>query len=270
MSAVKFAGIALLAVSPLWVTIAPAAPAKLTAAEVVERNLAARGGPAAWHAVQTLSWSGKMEAGGNNQPKLNIPGMPPPAAKQPTDQIQLPFTLEMQRGRKSRLEIVFNGQTAVQVYDGTQGWKRRPFLNRPGAEPFTPEELSIAANQADLDGTLIDYAAKGTQVDLEGTEAVEGKQAYKLKLTLKSGEVRREWIDAKSFLEVKTEGTPRRLDKKVHAVSVYLRDYHAEAGLQIPHVIETVVDGVPRTEKIYIEKVSVNPPLDAARFAKPT
>ena len=35
----------------------------------------------------------------------------------------------------------------------------------------------------------------------------------------------------------------------------------------VPHLIETRVEGVRRTEKILIEKVVVNPPLDASRFA---
>src|SRR5262249_40034513 len=149
---------------------------------VVEKNIAARGGLNAWRAVRTLSWAGKMDAGGNSQRSLKVPGMPPPpAAKEPRAQLQSPFVMEMMRTRKSRLEIEFAGQTAVQVYDGTQGWKVRPFLNRHEVEPFTPAELEAAATQADLDGALVDYAAKGTRVELEGVEQVEGRDAYKLK-----------------------------------------------------------------------------------------
>jgi hypothetical protein len=272
MSRTRFAGTVLLALTSIWTIGARAAAPKLTAAEIVDRNIAARGGLSAWQSVKTLSWSGEMDAGGNNAPRFTAPGMPapPPASPLPAQQVQLPFALELQRGRKSRLEIIFNGQTAVQVYDGTQGWKLRPFLNRNEVEPYTAEELKIAANQADLDGMLIGHAAQGTRIELAGTEMVDGSDAYKLKLTLKSGEVRHEWIDATSFLEVKIEGTPRRLDKKMHAVSVYLRNYKAVNGLQIPHLIETVVEGVQRTEKIRIEKVAVNPPLAASRFSKPT
>jgi hypothetical protein len=221
--------------------------------------------------VQTLSWSGKMDAGGNNQRYMKAPNAPtPPPPKDPNAQVQLPFSLEMQRGRKSRLEIEFNGEKAIQVYDGTQGWKVRPFLNRHDVEPFTAEELKIAAGQSDLDGLLIDYAAQGTKVELVGMEKVEGKDAYKLKLTLKDARVMHDWVDAKSFLEVKIEGTPRKLDGRMHPVSVYLREYKAVSGLQIPHLIETAVQGVQRTEKIVIEKAAVNPPIAATRFAKPT
>ena len=249
----------------------PLAPSKLSATEIVEKNIVARGGLSAWRGVQTLSWSGKLDAGGGNQRQLKIPGQPAPSPpKDPNAQVQLPFVLEMKRARKSRLEIEFNGQTAVQVYNGTQGWKVRPFLNRHDVEPFTATELDAAAAQADLDGQLLDYAAKGTQVEVEGVEPIDGHDAYKLKLTLKNKHVVHEWIDAQSFLEVKIDGTPRRLDGKEHAVEVFMRDYRPVNGLQIPHLLETTVQGVDRTEKILIEKVVVNPRLDESRFAKPT
>src|SRR5919109_5088799 len=41
-------------------------PAKLTAAQIVDKNIAARGGLQAWHAVQSMSWTGKMDAGGGD------------------------------------------------------------------------------------------------------------------------------------------------------------------------------------------------------------
>jgi hypothetical protein len=248
------------------------APATLTAAQIVERNVAARGGLAGWRAVKTLSWSGKMDAGGNNRPTLAMPGprhkgaMPP---SRPIEQTQLPFVLEMERPRKTRLELQFAGQTAVQVYDGTQGWKLRPYLNRHEVENYLPEELTAAAAQPDLDGPLIDYAAKGIAVSLAGTDTVDGQPAYKLALTLKDKRVQNVWIDAKTFLEVKIDGTPRRLDGKMHPVWVYYRDYKTVSGLVMPMVYETSVEGVKSTEKINIESVVVNPKLPGARFAKP-
>ncbi len=223
---------------------------QLTATQIVEKNVAARGGLQAWRAVQTLSMSGKMDAGGKQD-------------------VQLPFVLEMKRQRKTRFELQFNGQTAVQVYDGTNGWKLRPFLNRHEVEPYTPEELKSASMQMDLDGPLVDYAAKGTKVELVGVQQVEGHDAYNLKLTLKGGQVQHIWVDAQTFLDVKVEGTPRRLDGKFHPVATYLRDYRSVNGLMIPYVNETVVEGVKKTEKILVEKVIVNVNLEEARFSKP-
>jgi hypothetical protein len=250
--------------------VKPTAVPTMSAAAIAERNIAARGGASAWHAVQTLSWSGKMEAGGNNQRYLKAPGMPAqPVNPETAAQVQLPFTLEMKRGHKMRMDLQFNGQTAIQVYDGTQGWKVRPFLNRHQVESYTAEEVRIAADEPDIDGLLIDYAARGTKIDVEGTEQLDGRTAYKLKLTLKSGRVLHDWVDAQSFLEVKIDGTPRRLDGRVHAVAIYLRDYRNVGGVQIPHFIETTVQGVERTERIVVEKATVNPRLDESRFSKP-
>ena len=249
----------------------PASAANLTAEQVIEKNVAARGGLQAWRAVQTLSMSGKVDAGGNQNPTLSVQGVRTGGVqlpKRPAEQLRLPFRLELKRGRKSRLELDFSNKTAVQVYDGTNGWKLRPFLNRHEVEPFTADELKAAAMQSDLDGSLVDYAAKGTMVALEGTDKVDGNDAYRLKLTFKNGSVQHLWIDAKTFLEAKMEGTPRRLDGKSHTVEVYYRDFRPVSGLMMPFVLETKVQGVKQTEKILVEKATVNLAVEDSRFAK--
>src|ERR1700676_1944832 len=47
----------------LWAADGKAAPPSLTAQQIVEKHVAARGGLQAWRAVQTMSWSGNLEAG---------------------------------------------------------------------------------------------------------------------------------------------------------------------------------------------------------------
>jgi hypothetical protein len=246
--------------------------ARLSVAEIVEKNVAARGGLSAWRAVKTLELKGKLDAGGNNRPTIPVPGVKRGSqlgTPRPTEQVKLPFRMDLERGRKMRLEIEFNGQTAIQVYNGTQGWKLRPFLNRHQVENFTPDELKAQAAEADLDGYLIDYPAKGEKVELVGVEPVDGHDAYNLKVTDNAGHSRHIWVDAGSFLEVKVEGEPRRLDGKYHAVAIYLRDYRAVNGLIMPYVLETAVEGVKDREKIQIESIVSNPKLDASRFAMP-
>lgn len=245
---------------------------RLTAEQIVEKNVAARGGLEAWRGVKMIEMKGKMQAGGNNRPSLSVPGVKKEAQvvpARPTEQVELPFVMDLERGRKQRVEIQFNGQTAVQVYDGTHGWKLRPFLNRHQVENFTAEELKTASAQADLDGSLIDYAAKGSKVELAGVDQVQGRNAYNLKVTDKSGNARHVWVDAESFLEMKVEGTPRRLDGKYHPVATYLRDYRSVNGLMMPYLMETAVEGVKDSEKIEIETIVSNPKIDETKFAMP-
>ena len=262
-------------------TDTPAAPAKLSAAEIVNRNVAARGGLKAWRAVQTMSWTGKMDAGGGSVErsrkvaegkghvsKMGLADNKNASAKDANAQVQLPFVFDMKRPGKSRLEIEFAGKTAVQVYDGTNGWKVRPFLNRNDVQPFTADEAKSELGK-DLDGPLVDYAAKGTTVELEAVEPVEGHDAYKLKLTTKSGAVQHIWIDTQSFLDVKVEGSPHRMDGKMRSVWIYQRDFRSVQGVMIPFALETAVDGYHETHKMVIEKAVVNPKLDDTLFAKP-
>jgi len=261
------------------------APANLSAAQIVEKHVAARGGLQAWKTLQTFSVSGKMDAGAGDSAlrsdriaRLGVGASvkhAPVGAAAAADkegaskQVQLPFTLERKRPRKSRLELQFAGKTAVQVFDGTSGWKVRPFLNRDDVEPFTAEELKSEVDDADMEGPLVDYAAKGTKVELAGVEPVDGHDAYKLKLTTKSGKVRHIWIDAHSFLDVKVQGTPRRFDGRMRDVWIYQRDFKTVGGLNIPHEYETAVDGAKQTHKMVFDSVKVNTSLDDARFTKP-
>ena len=265
----------------------------LSAAQVVEKNVAARGGLQAWRAVRTMSLEGKMGVGGNQRATLSVPAPPQKPGRKaalqtlqqiyshrPKDEVELPFRMELARTHKVRFELDVHGKTAVQVFDGTQGWKVRPFLNRNEVESFSEDETKMASTQSELDGYLIDYAAKGTQIERVGTEQVEGRETYKLKVTPKNAPAINVWVDAKTFLETKIEGRPRRLDGVSHPVEVYFRDYRAVNGLQIPFIIETKVLTVARTamgfrdppvpvETITVDKVVVNPPLQDTLFTRP-
>ena len=266
---------------------APAAgkPAAVSVEQIIDQHVAARGGLKAWHALQTLSVSGKIDVGTGDSIQRSVimaqqgagasgrhaqrAAAAAAVARAAEQVVQLPFRLEIKKPHRSRLEIDFAGKTAVQVYDGERGWKFRPYLNREDVEPFTAEEAKSEASRAQLEDPLLDYASKGIRVALEGTEAVDGHDAYKVKLTLKNGDVQHVWIDARSFLDVKVEGIPHRMDGRMHNVFVEQHDFRAEKGLVMPHLYVTEVEGYPGAHRIVVESVTVNPTLDDSRFAKP-
>lgn len=273
--------------------VAPTAPIvadlpKLSVAEIVRRNEAARGGLEAWHRVTAMSLTGVLDAGKPRKDggvvattNLSKPERAKAKAemrkalqdgsfqKSQTAVIQLPFALDLKRPTLQRLEVPFQGQTAIQVFDGTNGWKLRPFLGRHEVEAFNADELRIASSQQPLDGALMDYQSKGTQVELEGGEMIDGRGAYRLKLTLKNGDVLHTWIDAQNFLDLKIEGAPRHWDGQMHPVATYFHDYKKVDGLMIAHRMETVVQGVSGSENIYVQKVALNPLLSDQHFARP-
>lgn len=256
----------------------------LNAEEIAARNAIARGGAQAWLNVQAISLNGKLDAGRERVEGGNIPTSKSPIRgaerllvmaqsaaeeKKPTNIFQLPFKLELSRPQQLRLEIAFDGDTAIQVFDGKQGWKVRPFLGRREVESFTAEETQIAASELELDGPLINHVAKGIVVAAEGAELVEGHKAYRMKFTLPSGESRRIWIDAQTFLDLKIEDPARRFDGKMRPVTTYFKDYRSVEGLQIAHMLETRVQGNSQVERVLIDQVKINPSKLGGRYAKP-
>jgi hypothetical protein len=225
--------------------VSPAAGAQ-TVDELIAKNVEARGGLDKMKAVQAVRMSGKMTMG---------PG------------IEAPISLEIKRPANIRMEFTIQGMTGVQAYDGKSGWSINPF-GKKEPEPMSPEDLKEVEEQADIDGPLVDYKAKGHAVELVGKEKVEGSDAYKLKITLRGGDVRHVYLDADSYLEIKAESKRMIRGSEVEVEST-IGDYKEVGGLLYPHSIENGAKGRPEKQNIVVDKIEVNPPLDDARFKMP-
>ncbi|PFH08596.1 hypothetical protein BCF11_0961 [Collimonas sp. PA-H2] len=223
----------------------------LSAAQIVEKNEAARGGVDAWRKIQTMVWVGHVES-------ANVAVS------------TLPFVLELKRPNKTRFEITALNQVAVRVYDGTNGWKLRPTRGgKPDLQAYTPDEQKFAHEEQVIDGPLIDYQAKGIAVSLDGLDEVEGNKAYRLRVKLPSGASHHVWIDARTFLDIKYDRETRSVIGQTATISVFYRNYQNVEGLQIPATIETGLGTGQPKNRLVIEKIALNPPLEDWRFAKP-
>ncbi len=223
---------------------------RLSAAEIVARNAAARGGLDAWRKVETMVWMGHIESA-----HAPMAGMR--------------FELEQKRPNKTRLQIDAPGQKSVRVFDGAQGWKLRPAHGRSEAEPYAPLELKFARAGQGIDGPLIDYAARGNSVALEGVEEIRGRKAYHLNVRLAKGGNEHVWVDAETYLDIRYDRPvdgPAGGDRRVSAT---YGDYRSVEGLQIPFLIETGGGQGTTPDKMQIERVVLNAPLDDTMFGNP-
>jgi outer membrane lipoprotein-sorting protein len=216
-----------------------------TVDRLVARNVAARGGAEVWRAVSSLRFTGRMDVGRG---------------------LLVPYVLEQKRPRKMRLEYVFDGETVVQASDGKTGWKLAPFRGQAKPEPLTQEELREAAASADPYGLLFDYVRRGHAVELLGREQVQGRDAFKLKVTLPGGAVRWVYVDGESGLEVKVDAM-RRIAGREQRVETFYHDWKAADGLLVPRRYETRAEGAKASHLLTVDTVLVNPPIDNARFA---
>ena len=229
----------------------PATAQTLTAAQVVERNAAARGGLEAWRKIETMAWTGRVESANRGGRKV-------------------PFVLEQKRPDRTRFEVTVDGQKAVRVFDGTNGWKIRPSsTGQPEVQPYTADELKFARGAPVIEGPLMDHAARGATISLAGVQEIEGRKAYALALRLASGSSYRVWIDAETFLELRYDREFVNAQGRPAVTSVYFADYRAVEGLQLPLTIETGTSDGKTRDKLVIERVALNPRLDDPRFAKP-
>src|SRR6266481_5711654 len=231
--------------------IGAATSPELTADQIVDRYVEARGGIEAWRKIQTMAWTGHIESGPAGSPAV-------------------PFLMLFKRPNQTHYEVLMQNQKSLRIFDGSQGWKLRPTAQgAPEAQIYTPDEVSFARDACGLDGPLVDYKAKGVTVALRGTGMVEGHRAYRLQVTLPSGQSHDDWIDAQNFLELKYDRVVHDTAGQSGVVSVYYRNYQTIKGLVMPFTIETGGAATKATDRMIIEKFAINPTLDDAQFARP-
>lgn len=218
----------------------------IRAEQVARRNEAARGGDA-WQDVSTLRLTGRMDVG---------QGM------------LVPYVLEQKRPDKMRLEFVFDGQTAIQATTGDRGWKVAPFRGQAAPTPMTEDELREVADFASPGGILVDRKSRGATVRLVGQDTVRGRPADELRVTFPGGAERTVWVDAQTGLEAKVEST-RVVAKRERKVETLFDEWQATDGLLVARKQETRTEGDPQSHVLTVESVTVNPPIDDARFERP-
>src|SRR5271157_3404603 len=155
-----------------------------TADELVTKNIEAKGGLEKIKAVKTLRITGRAEQ----------PDNPP-----------LTVVIEHARPDEIRQDITLAGMTLVQAYDGKAGWMIQPFGGRKDPQLMGEDDLRDLTVDADIDGPLVDYQAKGNTVEYMGHDMVDGDDALRLKVTLKNGDVLYYDLDPDTYLEIRKE-----------------------------------------------------------------
>jgi len=222
---------------------------QLTLDELVAKNVAAKGGADALRALQSVRFTGKMLVN--------------------EGQLQLAYVETKKRPGEVRSEASLQGMTAIQAYDGEQGWKVYPFQGRKDPEKMSADDTKSLIEEAEIDGPLVDWKAKGSTVEYLGREDVDGTSAHKLKVVRKNGDVTFVYLDPDAFLEIRK--TTQRVEQGAQVeVETDVGDYEKIAGVFLPFSIESGRKGDPDKQKIVIDKAEPNISVDDATFKFPT
>ena len=216
--------------------------------ELVAKNIEAKGGADALRALQSLRMTGKLIV---NQ-----------------GQLQLTHTQIKKRPGEVRTEETLQGMTAVEAYDGKEGWRISPFQGRKDPEKMSADDVKPLTEDAEIDGPLVDWKTKGSTVEYVGREDVDGTSAYKIKVVRKNGDVSFVYLDPDHFLEIRIL-TQRMRHGAQEEIETDVGDYEKIGGVFIPFSIEDGRKGDPDKQKTVIEKAEANVPVDDAIFHFP-
>ena len=115
-----------------------------SADSLIAKYIQASGGLARIQALQTLRRTGKFTGGGGFEAVV----------------IQ-----ENKRPNSVREEFSIQGMTGINAYDGHNGWKIEPWQGKRDPESLGEEEMHGILDDADFDGPLVSYQAKGNRVE---------------------------------------------------------------------------------------------------------
>ncbi|MDQ6623313.1 MAG: outer membrane lipoprotein-sorting protein [Verrucomicrobiota bacterium] len=222
---------------------------QMTVDQLVAKNIEAKGGAEAVHALQSLKLTGKLLV---NQ-----------------GQLELGYTETRKRPNEVRSEYSLQGMTAVNAFDGKEGWKISPFQGRKDPEKMSADDTKSLWEDAEVAGPLVDWQEKGSKVEYLGTEDVDGTQAYKLKVTRKNGDVSFVYLDPEHFLEIRIINQRMEHGAQVQT-EIDLSDYEKVDGVYVPFSVDTGHKGDPDKQKLIIDKADGNVPTDEAMFQFPT
>jgi outer membrane lipoprotein-sorting protein len=209
--------------------------------DIVAKNLQAKGGAERVQAVQALKQTAHV----------TFQGM--------TGTI----TVYAKRPNMVRQEIAVAGQTVVNAFDGTTAWSINPLSGSSEPMVVTGPQAEDIKMQSDFDSPLVNYKAKGYDLQMIGTETLNGREVYHLRLTGTNKRAQNLYIDAKTNLEAQIVG-----DSSMGPIENELSDYRDVSGVKMPFMMRTLSNGAVLGQ-IAVDTFEVNPKIDDAIFKLP-
>lgn len=216
--------------------------------EIVAAHLAARGGKDRLQALRSVRQTGTITASDGRVARI---------------------VREIQRPGLFRLEFTYQGTTSIFAHDGKAGWQIAPLQGQFEPRAMPPEaDAAGGADQRDIEGPLVDWRKKGHAVELVGRESIAGAETDKLKVVLRDGVVRYDYVDVASHMVVRSDVSRLVQGHRVELQNIF-SDFREVSGIAFPHRIEIHVKDRPQILKIVVERIELDPELDPASFRMP-
>lgn len=217
-----------------------------TVDEIIAKNIQARGGLEKLKGVKSLRTTVKFSDGS----------------------FRAEFRQENKRPGKVREEFIVQGMAQIQAYDGKTGWQISPFSGRRDPDLMSQDDMKSLIVDGDIDGPLVDYKEKGHKAELVGHDSMEGTDCFKIKLSMKNGDIRYYYLDTDSYLDLKVE-VQTTIRGALQESELYYGDYEQVNGIYYPFAVEQAQKGSSSRQQFSVEKIEQNVDLDDSLFAMP-
>jgi outer membrane lipoprotein-sorting protein len=224
-----------------------------TADDIIEKHIAATGGRAAYGKITSRQASGAI------------------TLTTPVGELAGTIELYSKKPNKSRtlikLDLTALGAGQVvsdQRFDGTTGYVMDSIQ---GNRTIEGGQLDAMRNGS-FPSPLLNYKDLGATVALGSREKIDGKDAYVLTMTPKAGPATRVFIDAESFMLVRTATTLNvpQLGGDIEQV-VDFSDFRDVDGIKVP--FRTKSSNPAQTVVATMTSITHNAAIDDATFSKP-
>jgi len=211
--------------------------------DVIDKHVAARGGHDAWQAVKTMKITGTYTG-------FSIPG-----------------SFELIRARPNRLffDHALGDKRVIWGHDGEMYWQLHGWMSeRPMV--LSPVDQQVVVQETDFATPFFDYEARGHKVEYLGMSELEGMEGHALKLNRADGGEETWYLDPDTYLEFGRDAPGSDFGAPMRQIT-WFSDFREVDGLKMPFLLET--EFRTRHRVMEIEKVEINPAIDADKFKLP-
>lgn len=214
-----------------------------TADEIINKYVEAIGGTESWKKVNSLVQSGTMTVQGMN----------------------IDLTISTLNGKGTRQDIVAMGMNNYMIVTPTEGWRFFPIQGQQAPEAMTADDIKESQDGLDVTGALVEFKVKGHTADFLGKEDVDGTECFKIKLTQKGGKVETYFIDAKTYLLLKTVSIMKANGQEAEVFTTFSNYQKLPEGISIPMSMSMPLAPGMNVDLV-INKVEINKPIDESIF----
>jgi outer membrane lipoprotein-sorting protein len=224
---------------------------ELTLDEILKKNTEAIGGSEAIGKIQTLKiaiTTTSQMAGG---------------------QMDGNMILQAKRPNMVRTDINIMGYAAIAATDGIVAWTINPMAGSPEPQK-ADEKTAINMLSSSIDNSIGSLAAMkdaGATVEQVGKEEIGGAPTYRIKATFKAGMATTYFLDARTFLPVRTITRMSMMGQEMEVEGIP-SDYRKVGGINVAHSIEQKLNG-STIGRVTYDKIEINPVIDDAVFKMP-